>query len=122
MFNFLKKQKKEPQDLKEVISELRRLEGDINGLKSGLEKLKIASQSHFQKIGFVRYNPFEGVGSDQSFSLAILDANSNGFIVTSLFSREGNRVYAKAVEKGKSSYQLSDEEKEVLKKAVEFNG
>jgi len=117
MFNFFKKTKKEPQDLKEVINELRKLENDISGLKSGLDELKIASQSHFQKAGFVRYNPFPGVGSDQSFSLALLNENNDGYIITSLFSREGNRVYAKTVEGGNASHPLSEEEKQALEKA-----
>ncbi len=121
MFNLFKKTKKEPQDLKEVIKDLKRLESDISGLKSGLEKLKIDSQAHFQKIGFVRYNPFSEVGSDQSFSLVLLDENDNGFVVTSLFSREGNRVYAKAIEKGSSALALSEEEKMALNKAINPN-
>ncbi|MDP2930712.1 MAG: DUF4446 family protein [bacterium] len=94
MFNFFKKAKEEPQDLKEVIAELKKLEGGVAGLKSELEKIKTADKSHFQKIGFVRYNPFGGVGSDQSFSLVLLDENNNGFVVTSLFSRYGYRVFA----------------------------
>ena len=121
MFNFFKKAKKEPQNLEEVIAELKKLESTVAGLKSELEKIKAANRLHFQKIGFVRYNPFSGVGSDQSFSLALLDENDDGFIITSLFSREGNRVYAKTVEKGSPGYQLSDEEKEALKKAIEKN-
>lgn len=117
MFNFFKKTKKEPQDLKEVIAELKKLKNDISGLKSGLDKLEIGSRPHFKKFGFIRYNPFAGVGSDQSFSLALLNENNDGFIITSLFSREGNRVYAKTVEKGNASHPLSEEEKEALERA-----
>lgn len=105
----------------EILKELAKLGKKNSELKNELEKLKSESRRHFQKLGFVRYNPFSGVGSDQSFSLAVLDDDNNGFIITSLFSREGNRVYAKAIEKGNSTYQLSDEEKEALDKAINHN-
>jgi hypothetical protein len=121
MFNFFKRAKKQPENLPEILKELAKLGKKNSELKNELEKLKSESRRHFQKLGFVRYNPFSGVGSDQSFSLAVLDDDNNGFIITSLFSREGNRVYAKAIEKGNSTYQLSDEEKEALDKAINHN-
>ncbi len=49
MFNLFKKTKKEPQDLKEVITELKKLESGVAGLKSELEKIKAADRLHFQK-------------------------------------------------------------------------
>lgn len=120
MFNFFKHTRKQPENLQEVLKELEKLERKNSELSRQLSDLKTESARHFKKLGFVRYNPFAGVGSDQSFSLAILDSNDSGFIVTSLFSREGNRVYAKAIEKGNSSHQLSDEEKEAIKKAIDW--
>ena len=66
----------------------------------------------------IRYNPFSGVGSDQSFSIALLDGNNNGFVITSIYSREGNRVYGKSLKEGKSEYSLSDEEKKAISKAI----
>ncbi|PIQ05298.1 MAG: hypothetical protein COW72_02875, partial [Candidatus Nealsonbacteria bacterium CG18_big_fil_WC_8_21_14_2_50_37_10] len=67
-----------------------------------------------QKIGLVRFNPFKEIGGNQSFSVALLDGNDSGIVVTSLYSREGNRVYGKPIEKGVSNYLLSEEEKQVL--------
>jgi len=117
MFNFLKREKKEPADLIGVLKELKKLEKKNLELIEQLAEMKTENKSHFKKMGFVRYNPFSEVGSDQSFSLALLDSQNNGVIITSLFSREGNRVYAKAIEQGKSAYPLSDEEKQALDKA-----
>lgn len=67
----------------------------------------------------VRFNPFEGGGGDQSFSLAILDKHDNGFVVTNLYNNlsEQNRIYAKPIQKGKSSYSLSDEERKAIAEA-----
>jgi len=121
MFDFLKRTKKEPESLKGVLKELKTLKNNFSGLAKDLKELKIESRSHFKRIGFVRYNPFTGVGGDQSFSLALLDDYNNGIIITSLFSREGNRVYSKIIEKGVSPHVLSDEEKQAIKEAIEKN-
>ncbi|MBI4359230.1 MAG: DUF4446 family protein [Candidatus Nealsonbacteria bacterium] len=119
MFEFLKRTKKEPENVSEVLKELKVLEKSLSDVSSELEGLKKESRRHLKKIGFLRYNPFPGVGSDQSFSLTLLDENDDGILISSLFSREGNRVYAKTIEKGGSSHPLSEEEKESLKKAIE---
>jgi len=121
MFDFLKRTKKEPENLEEVLKKLRTLEVNLDEFSQDLKELKAKSRSHFKKIGFVRYNPFPGIGSDQSFSLALLNDKNNGFIITSLFSREGNRVYSKVIEDGTSAHSLSDEEKQALKEAMEKN-
>ncbi|MBU4351360.1 DUF4446 family protein [Candidatus Parcubacteria bacterium] len=121
MFDFLKRTKKEPENLQGVLKELKALKSNFSELSKDLKGLKIESRSHFKRIGFVRYNPFTGVGGDQSFSIALLDDHNNGVVLTSLFSREGNRVYAKIVEKGVSPHVLSDEEKQAIKQATEKN-
>ncbi len=121
MFDFLKRTKKEPENITEVLKKLGILEKNLGEFSRDLKELKAESRSHFKKIGFVRYNPFSGVGGDQSFSIALLDDHNNGVVLTSLFSREGNRVYAKIVEKGVSPHVLSDEEKQAIKKAIEKN-
>lgn len=71
-----------------------------------------------QKISTIRYNPFKDTGGDQSFSIAILDGENNGVVISSLFARDGNRIYAKPIEAGASKFELLAEEKEVLKRAV----
>jgi len=121
MFDFLKKTKKEPENLEEVLKKLSALEMNLSQLSEHLEELKLDSKFYFKKIGFVRYNPFSGVGGDQSFSIALLNSYNNGVVITSLFSREGNRVYSKIIEKGVSIHILSDEEKQAIKEAVEKN-
>jgi hypothetical protein len=67
-----------------------------------------------QGVGVVRYNPFAQMGSNMSFSLALLDGRANGVVVSVLNNREGSRVYGKAVERGTSSYPLSDEERQAV--------
>jgi len=69
---------------------------------------------HIQKVGLVRFNPFTELGGDHSFSIAFLDAESSGIIITSLHTRDRTRVYMKDVKKGKSSFELSTEEKKAV--------
>jgi hypothetical protein len=72
----------------------------------------------FQRIGLVRYNPFEDTGGNQSFAIALLDAVGDGFVLSSLHARSGTRVYAKAVAGGRPETQVSAEEQEALRLAL----
>lgn len=71
-----------------------------------------------QNISIVRYKAFEDIGSDLSFSIALLDNNNNGVIITSIYGRNESTTYAKPIDRGISRYDLSDEEEYVLKDAV----
>lgn len=68
-------------------------------------------------LAVIRYNAFGNTGSDLSFSLALLDEQQNGVVITSIYGREESRTYAKPVEGGKSVYNLSEEEMAAIKKA-----
>ena len=72
----------------------------------------------FQRIGLVRFNPFEDTGGNQSFALALLDANGDGIVFSSLHTRAGTRVYAKAVNGGRSETALSEEETQAVRDAM----
>jgi hypothetical protein len=117
MMSFFKKSKKEPKDLKELLSQFKILNKDLERVDQELEDLKKKHSFSVQKIGIVRYNPFSQVGGDQSFSLAFLDEGNDGVVITSHYTREGNRVYGKPIKGGKSDYSLSEEEKQAIIKA-----
>lgn len=117
MFNFLKKKKSEPKNLKELLGQFKELEKSFADVLKEVENLKRQSQFHIQKAGIVRFNPFSEVGGDQSFSVAILDATDSGIVITSLYTRDGNRVYGKPIKNGDSEYTLSAEEKQAIAKA-----
>jgi len=68
----------------------------------------------------VRYNPFEDTGSNQSFVLAMLDAAGDGFVLSSLHSRQQTRVFLKQLVNGKADTALSQEENEAIKRASEI--
>ena len=118
MFKFFKKTKKEPADLKDVLEYLRKLEESHQEISRELADFKKESRKNLQKVGVVRFNPFKEIGGDQSFSIAVLDADNNGFVITSHYGRESNRVYAKPIGNGTSSYSLSKEEEEAVARAI----
>jgi hypothetical protein len=72
-----------------------------------------------QHIGLVRFNPFDDTGSDQSFAIAMLDDARDGVVISSLHGRSNTRVFAKPVTNGGSAHNLSDEETQAIRIAVE---
>ncbi|MGE5329953.1 MAG: DUF4446 family protein [Deltaproteobacteria bacterium] len=68
----------------------------------------------FQKVGVVRYNAFENVGSDLSFAIALLDANDDGFVMNGVYSRDGTCTYAKPISNGTAKHVLSAEEMQAI--------
>src|SRR3989344_6580947 len=92
---------------------------EIETLKKRLEIAEDELSKDISKIGLVRYNPFSDAGGDQSFALALLNEQKNGVVISSLYGREMNRVYAKKIEKGESAkHQLTDEERQAISEAV----
>ncbi|NLK87810.1 MAG: DUF4446 family protein [Clostridiaceae bacterium] len=86
-----------------VISKNKDLEYQLNAIKRNMYYC-------VQKVGIVRYNAFDDVGSDLCFSIALLDNNDDGVVISSLYARDSSSTYAKPVSRGKSKYALSAEE------------
>jgi hypothetical protein len=117
MMNFFKKEN-EPKDLKDISKQLDNIKKDFQNLYQEIEFLKSNNEFNIKKVEMIRYNPFSGVGGDQSFSVVVLDGKNNGFVLTSLYAQDGSRIYAKPIKKGISEYTLSEEEKQALAKAT----
>ncbi|HSN58729.1 MAG TPA: DUF4446 family protein [Clostridiaceae bacterium] len=98
------------------IEEIEREGKEIKGLYDGMDN---RIKGCLQKVSVVRYRAFEDVGSDLSFSVAALDDKNNGLILTGLFGRHESTTYAKPVDGGISRYELSSEEKQALKEAMD---
>lgn len=71
------------------------------------------------RVGVVRFCAFENMGSDLSYAVALLDAHNNGVVMSSLFGREDSRSYVKPIENGTSTYTLTAEEQQALRKAMD---
>ncbi|OGM18840.1 hypothetical protein A2686_02260 [Candidatus Woesebacteria bacterium RIFCSPHIGHO2_01_FULL_38_10] len=87
----------------------------LKAFQKGIEVIKQDNLLHIQKLGLVRFNPFNEMGGDQSFSIALLNGKDNGVVITGLHTRERTRVYVRDIKGGKSKHELSDEEKKALK-------
>lgn len=111
----------EVSDLKKVLEKLLlQAEANIKDVKDvnkRVDNLEADVKFHVQKVGLIRFNPFKELGGDHSFSLALLDANDSGVIITGLHTRERTRVYMKDIKKGGSAVELSTEEKKALASA-----
>lgn len=81
------------------------------------KRLEIKMKDCIQKVAIMRYKAFENVGSDLSFSIAMLDDNNDGVILTGIYGRQESTTYAKPIDKGISRYDLSEEELYVLNEA-----
>jgi len=81
------------------------------------ERLEIKIKDCIQKVAIMRYKAFENVGSDLSFSIAMLDDKNDGVILTGIYGRQESTTYAKPIDKGISRYDLSEEELYVLNEA-----
>jgi hypothetical protein len=101
----------------EEIKRLKKAEGDINELFKLSKNLNEMAVRSIQKVGIIRFNPFKETGGDQSFVIALLDANDNGVVISSLFTRQGTRIYSKPIEQGKSKYPLTQEQKKAIHQA-----
>jgi hypothetical protein len=91
---------------------------ELSQIKGELLSLQKQDLKHLQKVGFLRFNPFNETGGDNSFSLSILNGDLDGFVITGLHTREKTRMYAKKIERGKSKYELSKEEQKVVNDAT----
>ncbi len=106
------------ENIQQFINKTENVEKQNKELLEYTKKLEDNMQNCLQKVGVVRYNAFDDVGSDLSFALAILDNHNNGYVLNGIYARENSNIYAKPVENGKSTYILSVEEKEAIEKAI----
>jgi len=90
---------------------------ELTSIGGRLEALERVARSETPRIGFVRYNAFDDVGSDQSYALALLTKDGDGVVLSSIYSREETRTYGKAVEKFQPAADASREERAAILKA-----
>ncbi len=119
---FGKNKKKTPVTPKEVVKQLEELGEKYQELSKELADFKQKMQKAVTKVGLIRFNPFKETGGDQSFVIALLNEDNSGFVITSHYFQDHNRVYAKPITEGKSEYPLSREEQEAISKAINPSG
>lgn len=68
--------------------------------------------------GMVRYDAYRDMGGSQSWSIALLDGNGSGAVVTCLHARDHARVYLKELLEGAPGQRLSPEEERAVALAL----
>lgn len=100
------------QDNKELIEE-------VGKNKKNIKKLFRTMEGTFQKVGLVKYDAFQQMGGQLSFSIALLDQRNNGFILNSVHSTDGCYSYTKEIKNGECALSLGKEEEEALQIALD---
>jgi hypothetical protein len=71
------------------------------------------------RVGVHRFNAFSDTGSDLSFSIAFVNEEEDGVVITGIHGREQTFLYAKPIDKGQSAYMLTPEEKTAISLAAQ---
>lgn len=104
--------------LREYIKKVEEIEKENDEIIQYCQNINNNIAKCTQKIGIIRYNAFKDTGSDLSFTLALLNKYNDGIVLNGIYGRDASNIYAKPIEKGKSKYILSEEEKEAINKAI----
>ena len=99
--------------------QVQRLEAAVRRLAKGERQLGETLRATIQHVAVVRFDAFEDMGGRLSFSAALLDRNGDGLVITSINGRQDTRCYAKRVENGTSIHNLSEEEEQAIRDAME---
>ena len=106
------------QDIAGLYEDNKFLKNSADKNKKDIRTLYKRMENAYQKMGIVKYDAFNQMGGQLSFSLALLDENNNGFIINSVHSTEGCYSYTKEIKNGESSISLGKEEEEALATAI----
>ncbi len=101
-------------DIAELYEDNKFLKNNTEKNREDIRTLFKRMESAFQKMGLVRYDAFNQMGGQLSYSLVLLDENNNGFIINSVHSTEGCYSYSKEIRSGDNNITLSAEEEEAL--------
>ena len=102
------------QDIIGLCEDNKFLKNSTDRNKKDIRNLYKQMETAYQKMGLVKYDAFNQMGGQLSFSLALLDENNNGFIINSVHSTEGCYSYTKEIKNGVSAITLGTEEAEAL--------
>lgn len=108
------------KDIMGLYEDNRLIKASMEKNRKDIENLYRKLEGTFQKVGIVKYDAFDQMGGQLSFSLALLDENDNGFILNSVHSTEGCYSYTKEIKNGLCDISLGDEEKKALDIAMDL--
>lgn len=101
------------------------LQGRVDDLHRAVDEIAAAvarvdrrMDATIARTAIVRYDAYEAAGGRQSASVALLDANRSGVVLSAIQGRDYARVYVKELDQGKASVALSPEEQQAVERAM----
>jgi len=91
---------------------------DVRELQDAFQQALVEARTHFKRMSIVRYNAFDGVAGQQSYSMCLLDENQNGILISNLVGTNFSRSYAVEIKTGEPARPLGEEEKAALASAT----
>ncbi|MBP9802855.1 MAG: DUF4446 family protein [Candidatus Pacebacteria bacterium] len=112
---------KKAKDLEDTLihleDEVKNLILSKNKIEAELAIVNQKLKKSIRGLETIRFNPFPDQGGNQSFAISMQNEEGDGVVISSLYARERMSVFAKPIKKGSSTYELTDEEREVINKA-----
>ncbi len=94
------------------------LHGAVDEIAAGLSRVDRRADTSLSKTGLVRYDAYQDAGGQQSVSLALLDSNRSGLVLSAIQGRDYARIYLKELDRGRAAVALSPEELEAVERAM----
>ncbi len=101
-----------------ITAQLDENEEKHKNMEKAIEILNWERKKNIKKIGYVRYNSNPDISGNMSFSIAMLNENNTGIILTNIHMMEGSSIYLREITDGSCNVTLSEEEKEALKNTM----
>jgi hypothetical protein len=90
----------------------------VDEVAASLVRVDRRTDESVRNISIVRYDAYEDAGGNQSASLAVLDSQRTGVVVSAIQGRDYARIYMKELDRGRPSVALSPEEAEAVERAM----
>ena len=106
--------------LRHVIEDNQKVKIQLKNNVDEIVKINENLLTAYRKTGIVKYNAFPGMAGKVSSSIALLNNENNGILVTTIHGSDGCYTYVKEIMNGKSINPLTREDEEALKIALEM--
>lgn len=103
--------------IKKLLTNHELYEKQHNSLVNFAKEIDARVSTSHRGFAIIRFNAYEHTGGNQSFACATLDESGNGMVLSSLYSRERSNVFAKPIQNFTCEFELTKEEKQVIKDA-----
>jgi hypothetical protein len=90
----------------------------VDEIAAGLSRVDRRVDASLANTSIVRYDAYEGTGGQQSASVALLDRERSGIVLSAIQGRDYARVYLKELDRGRAPVALSPEELDAVERAM----